>query len=94
MLFHCPVFAVESVLKVSVQTLTLNINSKTVEVDVYKPMTLQTGAVILSHGGFRNRKTMAEHAQALAARGVLVLSPNMPCTFDHRGSILMVNCNS
>ncbi len=83
-LFHYRVFAVESVLKVSVQTLALNLNSKTVEVDVYKPMTLQTGAVILTHGGFRNRKTMAEHAQALAARGVLVLSPNMPCTFDHR----------
>jgi len=83
-LLHCQVFAVESVLKVSVQTLALNLNSKTVDVDVYKPMTLQTGAVILTHGGFRNRKTMAEHAQALAARGVLVLSPNMPCTFDHR----------
>jgi dienelactone hydrolase len=27
---------------------------------------------------------MAEHAQALAARGVLTLAPDMPCTFDHR----------
>ena len=83
-LFQYRVFAVESVLKVSVQTLALNLNGKIVDVDVYKPMTLQTGAAILAHGGFRNRKTMAEHAQALAARGVLVLSPNMPCTFDHR----------
>ena len=27
---------------------------------------------------------MAEHAIALATRGVLTLAPNMPCTFDHR----------
>jgi len=83
-LLHCQVFADESVLKVRVQTISLNLNGKTVEVDVYKPITSQTGAAILTHGGFRNRKTMAEHAQALAAHGVLALSPNMPCTFDHR----------
>ncbi|MFY8180060.1 MAG: hypothetical protein ACOVKR_11650 [Limnohabitans sp.] len=27
---------------------------------------------------------MAEHALALAARGVLTIAPNMPCMFDHR----------
>ena len=81
---NCQVFAVESVLKVSVQTHALSLNSKTVEVDVYKPISPPTGAAILTHGGFRNRKTMAEHARALAARGVLAISPNMPCTFDHR----------
>jgi len=27
---------------------------------------------------------MAQHALALATRGVLTLAPNMPCTFDHR----------
>jgi hypothetical protein len=82
-LIHCPVFALESALKIKAQTLALKINSKTVEVDVYKAALPQTGAAILTHGGFRNRQTMAEHAQALAARGVLTLAPNMPCTFDH-----------
>ena len=83
-LIHCQVFAIESLTKVSAQTLALNIAGKTVEVDVYKPIGPHTGAAILTHGGFRNRKTMAEHALALAARGVLTLAPNMPCTFDHR----------
>jgi pimeloyl-ACP methyl ester carboxylesterase len=27
---------------------------------------------------------MGEHAQALAARGILALTPDMPCTFDFR----------
>jgi dienelactone hydrolase len=83
-LLQCQVFAGESVAKVMVQTLALKINSKTVEVDVYKPAAPQTGAAILAHGGFRGRQTMAEHAQALASQGVLTLAPTMPCTFDHR----------
>jgi dienelactone hydrolase len=36
----------------------------------------------LTHGFTRSRTTMAEHAQALADRGVLTLTPDMPCTFD------------
>jgi dienelactone hydrolase len=83
-LIHCPVFAAESLAKVSAQTLALNIGGKTVDVDVYKPAGPHSGAAILTHGGFRNRKTMAEHALALATRGVLTLAPDMPCTFDHR----------
>jgi dienelactone hydrolase len=83
-LLHAQVFAGASLAKVNVQTLSLKINSKTVEVDVYKPTVPQSGAAILTHGGFRSRQTMAEHAQALAARGVLTLAPDMPCTFDHR----------
>jgi pimeloyl-ACP methyl ester carboxylesterase len=83
-LFHCQVFAVESSVKVSVETLTLNLESKAVAIDVYKPIGPHTGAAILTHGGFRSRKTMAEHALALAARGVLTIAPNMPCMFDHR----------
>ena len=47
----------------------LELKGATVEVDVYPPTATPTGAAILAHGGFRNRKTMAEHAQALAARG-------------------------
>jgi dienelactone hydrolase len=83
-LIHCQVFAVESFAKVSVETLTLNLESKAVAVDVYKPIGPHTGAAILTHGGFRSRKTMADHALVLAARGVLTLAPNMPCMFDHR----------
>ena len=77
-------FAAQPLLTESAKTLSVKINGKTVEVDVYQPMCPQTGAAILTHGGFRGRKTMAEHAQALAARGVLALAPDMPCTFDHR----------
>jgi len=83
-LIHCQVFAVESFAKPSVETLTLNLESKAVAVDVYKPIGNHTGAAILTHGGFRSRKTMADHALALAARGVLTIAPNMPCLFDHR----------
>lgn len=83
-LIHCQVFAVESFAKLSVETLMLNLESKSVAVDVYKPIGPHTGAAILTHGDFRSRKTMSEHALALATRGVLTLAPNMPCTFDHR----------
>ena len=41
-----------------------------------------TGAVILVHGFTRSRTTMNGHAAALAADGALVLSVDMPCTFD------------
>jgi dienelactone hydrolase len=81
-LFFSPAFALESPTG-SVQTLSIPLNGKTVAVDVYRPMGAHTGAAILTHGGFRGRQTMAEHAQALAARGVLAVAPDMPCTFDH-----------
>lgn len=77
-------FSSAPVLTTSAKTLAIKIDGKTVAVDVYQPTGLQTGAAILTHGGFRSRKTMAEHAQALAAQGVLSLAPDMPCTFDHR----------
>lgn len=84
MVLHGPVVMAESQAPISAQTLALQFDRKTVAVDVYKPLVAQTGAAILTHGGFRGRRTMAEHAQALAARGVLTLAPDMPCTFDHR----------
>lgn len=77
-------FSAEPLSTVSTKTLAVTIKGKTVDVDVYQPMGPQTGAAILTHGGFRGRKTMAQHAQALAARGVLAIAPDMPCTFDHR----------
>ena len=66
------------------QTQVVKINGTTVEVDVYKPIGPQKGAAILTHGFTRSRTTMGEHAQALAARGVLAITPDMPCTFDFR----------
>lgn len=83
-LMTSPTSAAEPVLAVGAKTLVVKIDGKTVAVDVYQSTGPQTGSAILTHGGFRGRKTMAEHAQALAARGVLSLAPDMPCTFDHR----------
>ena len=76
--------AAEPTAKVIPQTQVLNINGQTVEVDVYKPIGPQKGAAILTHGFTRSRTSMGEHAQALAARGVLAITPDMPCTFDFR----------
>jgi dienelactone hydrolase len=76
--------AAEPTAKVIPQTQVLNINGHSVEVDVYKPIGPQKGAAILTHGFTRSRTTMGEHAQALAARGVQAITPDMPCTFDFR----------
>jgi dienelactone hydrolase len=76
--------AAEPTVKVIPQTQVLKINGTSVEVDVYKPLGSQKGAAILTHGFTRSRTTMAEHAQALAAKGVLAITPDMPCTFDFR----------
>ena len=53
-----------------------------VTMDVYPPDGPPRGAAILSHGFTRSRGTLAGHAQALADAGVLVLTPDLPCTFD------------
>jgi dienelactone hydrolase len=76
--------ASESTPNIRPQTQVVKINGATVEVDVYQPIGPQKGAAILTHGFTRSRTTMGEHAQALAARGVLALTPDMPCTFDFR----------
>jgi dienelactone hydrolase len=76
--------AAEPIAKITPQTQVVKINGTSIDVDVYKPIGSQKGAAILTHGFTRSRTTMAEHAQALAARGVLVLTPDMPCTFDFR----------
>lgn len=77
-------YASESVPKIIPQTQAVKINGTSVEVDVYKPIGPQKGAAILTHGFTRSRTTMGEHAQALAARGVLAITSDMPCTFDFR----------
>ena len=76
--------ASESTPNIRPQTQAVKINGTSVEVDVYKPIGPQKGAAILTHGFTRSRTTMGEHAQALAARGVLAITPDMPCTFDFR----------
>jgi pimeloyl-ACP methyl ester carboxylesterase len=55
-----------------------------VTLDVYPAIGPLRGAAILSHGFTRSRRTLAGHAQALADVGVLVLTPDLPCTFDFR----------
>ena len=76
--------AAEPTAKVVPQTQVVKINGTSIEVDVYQPIGPQKGAAILTHGFTRSRTTMGEHAQALAARGVLAITPDMPCTFDFR----------
>ena len=76
--------ASESTPNIRPHTQAVRINGTSVEVDVYKPIGPQKGAAILTHGFTRSRTTMGEHAQALAARGVLAITPDMPCTFDFR----------
>jgi dienelactone hydrolase len=76
--------ASESTTNIKPQTQVVKINGTSVEVDVYKPIGPQKGAAILTHGFTRSRTTMGEHAQALAARGVLAITPDMPCTFNFR----------
>ncbi len=55
-----------------------------VTLDLYPAAAPLRGAAILSHGFTRSRRTLAGHAQALAAAGVLALTPDLPCTFDFR----------
>jgi dienelactone hydrolase len=76
--------AAEPPAKVIPQTQIVKINGASIEVDVYKPTGPQKGAAILTHGFTRSRTTMGEHAQALAAIGVLAITPDMPCIFDFR----------
>ena len=76
--------ASESASNIRPQTQVVKINGTPIEVDVYKPIGPLKGAAILTHGFTRSRTTMGEHAQALAARGVLAITPDMPCTFDFR----------
>ncbi len=62
----------------------LPLDGHRVTLDVYPSAQAPRGAVILSHGFTRSRRTLAGHAQALAEAGVLALTPDLPCTFDFR----------
>lgn len=67
-----------------VQTQVHAFDGHRVTLDVYPAAGPLRGAAILSHGFTRSRRTLAGHAQALADAGVLVLTPDLPCTFDFR----------
>jgi dienelactone hydrolase len=64
------------------RTLTLTLAGRSVAIDVYRPAGPSRGAVVLSHGFTRSRTTLGGHAAALAAAGVLALTPDLPYTFD------------
>lgn len=66
------------------QTVVHAFDGHRVTLDVYPAVDPLRGAAILSHGFTRSRRTLAGHAQALADAGVLVLTPDLPCTFDFR----------
>jgi hypothetical protein len=65
-----------------VQTKVHALDGYRVTLDVYPAAGPLRRAAILSHGFTRSRRTLAGHA--LADAGVLVLTPDLPCTFDFR----------
>ena len=67
-----------------VKTAVYALDGHRVTLDVYAAAGSLRGAAILSHGFTRSRSTLAGHAQAVADTGVLVLTPDLPCTFDFR----------
>jgi dienelactone hydrolase len=67
-----------------VQTQAHRLDGHRVTLDLYATAGAPRGAAILSHGFTRSRTTLAGHAQALAAAGVLAITPDLPCTFDFR----------
>ena len=67
-----------------VQTQVQTVDNHHVTLDMYPAAGALREAAILSHGFTRSRRTLADHAQALADAGVLALTPDLPCTFDFR----------
>jgi dienelactone hydrolase len=67
-------------------TTELSLAGRQVAVDVYRPEGPVRGAVILSHGFARSRTTLGGHAAAIAATGILAITPDMPYTFDFNGN--------
>lgn len=65
---------------------TLELAGRDVSLDIYRPAPGNAapvrGAVILSHGFTRSRTTLGAHAAALAERGAVALTPDLPYTFD------------
>lgn len=70
------------------QVLQLSLDGRRVPADVHAPPAgvAWRGAAVLSHGFTRSRATMAGHARALAAHGVLSVALELPYTFDFDGN--------
>lgn len=66
------------------RTIDVTLDQQLTLADVYGPAQPTRNAVILVHGFMRNRATMAGHAAALAAEGVLAVTPDLPYVTDSR----------
>ncbi|MDZ7651677.1 MAG: hypothetical protein U5L03_03470, partial [Burkholderiaceae bacterium] len=65
-------------------TMAVTLAGRSVAVDVYRSDVPLRGAAVLSHGFTRSRTTLGGHAAALAAAGIVALTPDMPTTFDFK----------
>jgi pimeloyl-ACP methyl ester carboxylesterase len=65
-------------------TIDVTLDQQLTLADIYSPGRPASGAVVLVHGFMRTRATMADHAAALAADGVLAVVPDMPYVTDSR----------
>jgi pimeloyl-ACP methyl ester carboxylesterase len=65
-------------------TIDVTLDQQLTLADLYGPPQPTRNAVILVHGFMRNRATMADHAAALAAEGVLAVAPDLPYVTDSR----------
>jgi alpha-beta hydrolase superfamily lysophospholipase len=70
------------------QTLEVVLAERPVVLDLYLPAAdaPPRGAVVLAHGFTRNRATLAGHAAALAAQGVIAAVPDLPYATDSRAN--------
>lgn len=66
------------------RTIDITLDGRLTLADLYPPARPSPSAVILVHGFMRTRATMADHAAALAADGVLAVVPEMPYVTDSR----------
>ena len=81
---HRPLKWVVPAPAVAQATIEVSLAGREVAVDVYRPDGPARGAAILSHGFTRSRTTLGGHAAALAANGILAVTPDMPYTFDFK----------
>lgn len=73
-----------SAAKAEPRTIDITLDERLTLADLYLPARPSPHAVILAHGFMRTRATMADHAAALAADGVLAVVPEMPYATDSR----------
>jgi pimeloyl-ACP methyl ester carboxylesterase len=66
------------------RTIDVTLDGQLTLADIFSPPRPGSRAVVLVHGFMRTRATMADHAAALAADGVLAVVPDMPYVTDSR----------